>query len=105
MAFQRVASLSRLPQGSMLSIDLGTQRIALCRTGASELYALDGVCPHRGGSLGEGALHGTIVVCPWHAWEFDCTTGANGMNPDLKQRLFDVKIQDDDILVDVEDGA
>ena len=40
-----------------------------------EFYAIEGVCPHRGAPLAYGALHEHTVVCPWHAWEFDCRTG------------------------------
>ena len=36
-------------------------------------YALDGVCPHQGGPLGQGTLEGCIVTCPWHGWQFDVT--------------------------------
>jgi len=100
MAFQRVGSLPALPEGSMTEIEIGTARIALCRV-EGEVHAIDGVCPHRGGPLGMGALHGKMVVCPWHAWEFDCTTGANDYDPDLKQRKFAVRIEGEEIFADV----
>ena len=71
---------------------------------AGGIYALDGICPHSGGPLGQGALHGTTLVCPWHAWEFDCRTGVkdSGANEvdDLVAK-FPVKIEGDDILIDV----
>jgi len=38
-------------------------------------------CLHRGGPLGEGALEGKIVTCPWHGWQYDVTTGKTTMNP------------------------
>jgi nitrite reductase (NADH) small subunit len=60
-----------------------------------------GVCLHRGGPLGQGALHGNHVVCPWHAWEWDCRTGANGYNPDQKLAKYPVKIEGEDILIDI----
>ncbi len=59
-----------------------------------------GVCPHLGGPLGHGALHGTALVCPWHAWEFDCITGEFDANPDVKLRKFAVKVEEGNILVD-----
>jgi len=24
-----------------------------------------------------------MLVCPWHAWEFDCRTGQNDFDPDV----------------------
>ena len=53
---------------------VGEDTYAICNAGG-EVYALDGICPHAGGPLGQGALHGTTLVCPWHAWEFDCRSG------------------------------
>jgi nitrite reductase/ring-hydroxylating ferredoxin subunit len=40
------------------------------------MHAIDGNCTHRGGPLGEGALVGNVVTCPWHGARFDVTTGA-----------------------------
>ena len=39
------------------------------------LYAVDGQCPHRGGSLGQGDREGFRLACPQHAWCFDVRTG------------------------------
>ena len=43
------------------------------------VYAIDGICPHRGAPLAHGALHEHTVVCPWHGWEFDCRTGVGDL--------------------------
>jgi len=103
MAFVKVGSLSKLPPGSVMEAMVGDGTYAVCNAGG-EIYALDGICPHSGGPLGHGALHGTTLVCPWHAWEFDCRihakdSGACEMD-DLVAK-FPVKIDGDDILVDV----
>ena len=47
-------------------------------------YAINDVCGHRGGPLGEGELDGKTVICPWHGWRWDVTTGANVNNPAVK---------------------
>ena len=73
---------------------------AICNAGG-ELYALAGVCPHAGGPLGQGALHGTTLVCPWHGWEYDCRTGVNDFDEDVKVDTFAVRAEGDDILIDV----
>jgi len=103
MAFVKVGSLSKLPPGSVMEAMVGDGTYAVCNAGG-EIYALDGICPHSGGPLGHGALHGTTLVCPWHAWEFDCRihakdSGASEMD-DLVAK-FPVKIDGDDILIDV----
>jgi nitrite reductase/ring-hydroxylating ferredoxin subunit len=40
-------------------------------------------------------------VCPWHAWEYDCRSGANDMDDGLRVAKVAVKIQGDDILIDI----
>ena len=99
MSFEKVGSLAALPAGSLRQVQACQQTIALCRVD-NELHALDGICPHLGGPLGHGALHGTALVCPWHAWEFDCVTGEFDANPDVRLRKFAVKVEGEDIYVD-----
>ena len=31
-----------------------------------EFFAINHICPHRGGPLADGRLEGSIVTCPWH---------------------------------------
>jgi nitrite reductase (NADH) small subunit len=51
-------------------------------------------------SLAEGELDGTTIVCPWHGWEYDITTGANLDDPSVKLGCYPVKADGDDILVE-----
>ena len=105
MAFVKIGSLSELPPGSVMEVLVGGGTYAICNAGG-EIHALDGICPHAGGPLGQGALHGTTLVCPWHAWEFECrshvtTPGADEMDDGFLVAKFPVKIDGDDILIDV----
>ena len=77
---------------------VGDGTYAICNAGG-EIHALDGICPHAGGPLGQGALHGTTLVCPWHAWEFECR--ADETDGGFAVARFPVKIDGDDILIDV----
>src|ERR1017187_10337130 len=70
MSLVKVASLSQLPADSVTEVTVGNDTYALCNVGG-RVTALGGTCLHRGGPLGQGALHGNHVVCPWHAWEWD----------------------------------
>lgn len=100
MAFERVASLTQLKPGMMMDLERGARMIVVCNV-EGEVHAMDGRCPHRDGPLGQGALHGRMVVCPWHAWEFDCVTGEHDYNPNLKQAKYEVRIEGDNVLVDI----
>jgi len=74
--------------------------VALFRV-EDNFYALDGVCPHAGGPLGEGTLNGCVVTCPWHGWQFDVSTGQHSLNADIVHASFPVKIENDDVYVEI----
>ena len=100
MAFRKLASLDQLPEGSLLEIVLGKDLYALCNVGG-EVRAMSGVCPHHGGPLGQGALEGSLVTCPWHMWQFDSATGACAFNEEVKIPTYPVRVEGSDILVDL----
>jgi nitrite reductase/ring-hydroxylating ferredoxin subunit len=64
-----------------------------------QFYALDGICPHAGGPLGQGRLAGGVVTCPWHGWQFDVTSGRHCLNPRLTQAAYPVEIEAGDVFV------
>ena len=49
--------------------------IAVFRTAEAEVFAASNSCPHKGGPLSEGIVHGQSVTCPLHNWVFDLNTG------------------------------
>jgi nitrite reductase (NADH) small subunit len=49
--------------------------VAIFRTGDGALYALKDACPHKGGPLSQGIVHGRAVACPLHNWSIDLATG------------------------------
>ena len=49
--------------------------IAVFRTGDGDIYALFDRCPHKGGPLSQGIVHGRTVTCPLHSWTIDLATG------------------------------
>ncbi len=104
MPLVKVATLSQLPPGTLSEVKVGGELYALCNAGG-RVTAISGTCPHRGGPLGQGALHGNQVVCPWHAWEWDCQTGANDFNPAQRVATYKVEVQGDDILIDTSEHA
>ena len=49
--------------------------IAVFRTGDGAVFALRDACPHKGGPLSQGIVHGHQVTCPLHSWNIDLATG------------------------------
>jgi nitrite reductase (NADH) small subunit len=63
--------------------------------------AMDNVCLHRGGPLGQGMIEGGKVVCPWHGWAYDPKTGAADQNPNAKVAVYPLKIDSGDVLIEI----
>ena len=79
----RIPGSARLPDGEARKILVPSERagvppreIVLVRRDG-RLFALDSLCPHEGGRIGEGPLwEGRFVACPLHLYRFDPCTGA-----------------------------
>ena len=113
----RVASTAELDPGERVLVEVDGKEIAVFNVDG-EYYALLNYCVHQGGPLCEGGTSGTltedgegrlryerkgeIVTCPWHAWEFDITTGEHLARPE-KYRVptYDVVVRDGDLFVAV----
>lgn len=96
----RVGSVGELAAGEGLVVEAGGRSVALFNVDGT-YYAIDNSCPHRGGPLGEGDLEGRVVSCPWHAWRWDVSTGANVNNPAVRVACFPVRVQGNGIFVDL----
>lgn len=67
--------------------------IAVFRSLDDQYFALLDACPHRGGPLSQGIVHGCKVTCPLHGWHVDMITGS-AIAPDVGQvRTFPVKVE------------
>ena len=97
--FVKIACVADLPEGTGRSVEANGRRIALFNI-AGAIHAMDGVCPHRGGPLGEGILKGSVVTCPWHFWQFDVVTGEAPGLPEACLEKYGVKIEGPDIFVE-----
>ena len=100
MALVKAATVSEVKENSVHEAMVGNTPYAICNAGG-KITALLGICPHRGGPLGQGAIHGQYVVCPWHAWEWNCATGENDMDPTRKVATCEVKIEGGDIFLNL----
>jgi nitrite reductase/ring-hydroxylating ferredoxin subunit len=98
--FIKAARRNDIPEGSGRVIETGGRTVALFHANG-EFYAIDNACKHQGGPLGDGEVYGTRVVCPWHGWEYDVSTGCNVDDQAMKLTCFAVKLENDDILVEI----
>ena len=74
--------------------------VAIFRTADDQVFALDDRCPHKGGPLSEGIVHGTSVTCPLHTWVFDMATGVAMGADDGQINTYPVQIEAGRIVLD-----
>ena len=98
-----VARMDECPPGTALERVAGERVVALFNVEGT-IYALDGVCPHQGGPLGDGLLTGCVVTCPWHGWQFDVTSGKHQLSRQIVQPRFGVRVESGVILVDLDES-
>ncbi|HVG18417.1 MAG TPA: Rieske 2Fe-2S domain-containing protein [Blastocatellia bacterium] len=101
--FIKVANKSDLPSGQGMVVEIDGRPIALFNVNG-EFHALDNICPHRGGPLGEGYVdcNNLTVQCPWHGWSFNLASGVSPVNSLAKVEKFDVIVEGDEIKVSLE---
>ena len=70
-----IGALADIPVQGARVVKTAHGCVAVFRTATDEVFAIDDRCPHKGGPLSEGIVHGTQVTCPLHNWVFDLATG------------------------------
>jgi len=99
--FVKIAARSEMPaQDEAREFTAGGKIICVANVNGT-LSALDNVCLHRGGPLGQGLVADNKVVCPWHGWQYDPASGAVSHNAAVKTKVYPIKVEGDDVLVDL----
>jgi nitrite reductase (NADH) small subunit len=100
MGFVRAAGISEIPAGKIAEVKVSEKCVALANVGG-KFYAISGICLHQGGPLGEGELDGAVVMCPWHGWQFDVTTGKVAANQGMGVETYAVEVRGNDVFINV----
>ena len=86
------------PQGSRV-VERASGNVAVFRTHDDQVFALLDRCPHKGGPLSQGIVHGQGVTCPLHSWQIDLATGAARAPDEGCARHFPVKLEQGMVLL------
>jgi nitrite reductase/ring-hydroxylating ferredoxin subunit len=116
-----VGAGDRVPEKGRLVVDVGDKTIGIFRLGG-RLYAWENKCSHQGGPVCQGKIiprvteviepggesHGFAfdesrfhIVCPWHGFEYDITTGMHPGRPSARLTRVSVEEAADGIYVTV----
>lgn len=79
--WKEIVALTDIPKLGSRVVKTGASNIAVFRTSDDQVFALRDECPHKGGPLSQGIVHGTSVTCPLHNWKIDLASG-EALGPD-----------------------
>ncbi len=99
--FTKICTKSDLPEpGEAKEFNVAGKFVCVANVDGV-LSAMDNVCVHRGGPLGQGMCIDGKVICPWHGWQYNPKTGVPDENPSLKVDVYPIKVEGDDVLVEL----
>jgi len=101
--FVKIASKGELPGlDEAKEFTYGEKTICVANVEGT-ITAMDNVCLHRGGPMGQGLVEDGKIVCPWHGWQYDPKSGAAVHNAAARLKVYPIKVEGDDVLVELGD--
>ena len=96
-----ILALEDIPRLGSRIVRTDTMDVAVFRTADDQIFALRDACPHKGGPLSQGIVHGTSVTCPLHNWKIDLASG-EALGPDEGcTNVFETRVENGRILLAV----
>ncbi len=100
-----VGGLEEVPRQGARTVATPVGDIAIFRTVGDALFALEDRCPHKGGPLSQGIVHGNAVTCPLHNWVIDLSSGEAAAPDEGCVRRFPLRIEAGRILLGLPEAA
>ena len=100
MSWIDIGALEDVPLRGARLVKTPAGCIAVFRTDTQEVFAAANRCPHKGGPLVEGIVHGQKVTCPLHNWVFDLNTGLAQGADEGRIATYAVRVEAGRILLD-----
>jgi NAD(P)H-dependent nitrite reductase small subunit len=103
--FIPVIELTRCRENDGTFVQVDGRELAVFRFGDPErVVVTDNACPHANGNLSAGAITDGVVTCPWHAWEFDLTTGQCTRSADACIHVYPIEVRDGTIYAQLDES-
>lgn len=94
-----IGSITDIPRRGARCVKTPQGRIAVFRTMEDRVFAIEDQCPHKGGPLSQGIVHGASVTCPLHNWVISLETGEAQGADEGSVATIPVKLEDGRILM------
>jgi 3-phenylpropionate/trans-cinnamate dioxygenase ferredoxin subunit len=102
--FRTVARVDDVEPGWAITVEVDGKGVALARLHDGSFRAIDDVCTHDGGPLGEGEVYENCIECPRHGAQFDLDTGEARTLPAVEGvNAYQVRVEGDEVQVAVGD--
>jgi len=97
-----VGAVEDVPTQGARTVRTATGDIAIFRTHDNQLFALADQCPHKGGALSQGIVHGHSVTCPLHGLVISLATGSAAMAEEGCTRRYRVRVENGRIMLGID---
>ncbi len=100
--FKTVARVDDVRPGKVRAVKLNGTKVVLCNVEGT-FFAVQDLCTHDGGPLGEGELIDHEIECPRHGGRFSVVTGeVTALPPMFPIKTYPVRIEGDEVQVALE---
>jgi nitrite reductase (NADH) small subunit len=97
----KIGTTSELPACGKVKEFMAAGRMLCVANLDDGVYAMDNICLHWGGPLGQGVIEDGKVVCPWHGWKFDPKTGEGPPKASGRLPVYKVRVEADEVFVEM----
>lgn len=94
-----IGSVEDIPKRGARCVVTPLGRIGVFRAADDRIFAIEDRCPHKGGPLTQGIVHGTSVTCPLHNWVISLETGKAQGADDGAVNTIEVRVEDGHIAI------
>ncbi len=94
-----VGTMNDIPRLGSRVVETSKGNIAIFRTAEDEIFALRDKCPHKGGPLSQGIVHGKRVACPLHDWKIHLDSGEAVAPDEGCAASYPVRLEGDKVML------
>lgn len=99
MIWTTIGSIDDIPRRGARCVATPQGKIAVFRTAGDQFHAIDDHCPHKGGPLSQGIVHGAAVTCPLHNWVISLETGKALGADEGSVRTIPIRVENGALLI------
>ncbi len=99
--WHKVCHLDEIPLRGSRVLPHEAGSIAVFRAADDHVFALRDACPHKGGPLSQGIVHGHRVTCPMHGWNVELDSGEACAPDHGCARRYAARVEDGEVFLEI----